>query len=136
MLKRLVGNRRGATAIEYGLIASLIGVGSIVALQSTKTGIDDVFCSVSSKMPGNTGLTCAGKTATPGEIDPPVVAEPPAPPPPPPPPANMTQEQYGIFQTMPQGDQDFFLQQYNQCAVGNQATMVFTNGRFNYVSCR
>ena len=40
----------GATAIEYGLIASLIGVAIIAALSSTANGISNTFGNVSAKL--------------------------------------------------------------------------------------
>ncbi|WP_277981562.1 Flp family type IVb pilin [Sphingomonas phyllosphaerae] len=33
MFRRLLGNRRGATAIEYGLIAALVAVAAIAAMK-------------------------------------------------------------------------------------------------------
>jgi pilus assembly protein Flp/PilA len=37
--QRLGGNRRGATAIEYGLIVALIGVGAMASFQSLGGGV-------------------------------------------------------------------------------------------------
>lgn len=40
----------GATAIEYGLIAALIGVAIITAVTSVGTGISNTFDNVSAKL--------------------------------------------------------------------------------------
>ena len=42
----------GATAIEYGLIAALVSVAAITALQSLGTSLSEVFTHVSSKVDG------------------------------------------------------------------------------------
>jgi pilus assembly protein Flp/PilA len=43
-------NEEGATAIEYGLIASLIAVVIIAALTALGTGLTNTFTSVSAKL--------------------------------------------------------------------------------------
>ncbi|MET0408748.1 MAG: Flp family type IVb pilin [Hyphomicrobium sp.] len=45
----------GATAIEYGLIAAIVGVGIIAGLKNVKTGLSSTFTAV------NTQLTTATK---------------------------------------------------------------------------
>lgn len=40
----------GATAIEYGLIAALIAVAAIAAMQAVGTGLNNTFTDVSSKL--------------------------------------------------------------------------------------
>ena len=45
----------GATAIEYGLIAAIVGVGIIAGLKNVKTGLSSTFTAV------NTQLTSATK---------------------------------------------------------------------------
>lgn len=50
-------NEVGATAIEYGLIAALISVGIITAVQLVGTNLSSVFTNVSSTL---------GKAATTG----------------------------------------------------------------------
>ena len=42
----------GATAIEYGLIAALVSVAAITALQSLGSSLGEVFSHVSSKVDG------------------------------------------------------------------------------------
>jgi pilus assembly protein Flp/PilA len=53
MLKKLSGNRSGATAIEYGLIAGLVAVAIVVAVTATGTRLNTLFGTV------NTDLTAA-----------------------------------------------------------------------------
>lgn len=50
MLKRFLNDESGATAIEYGLIAALIGVAIIVAVTSVGTELSGVFDRVSGKL--------------------------------------------------------------------------------------
>ncbi len=50
MLKRFLKNEDGATAIEYGLIAALIGVAIIVAVTAVGTSLNDTFTNVSTKL--------------------------------------------------------------------------------------
>lgn len=54
MLKRFLKNEDGATAIEYGLIAALIGVAIIVAVGSVGTGLQGTFNQVAAKLGGGT----------------------------------------------------------------------------------
>ena len=49
-IKRLLSEERGATAIEYGLIAGLIAVVIIGALTLTGTSLQSVFENVSDKL--------------------------------------------------------------------------------------
>jgi pilus assembly protein Flp/PilA len=42
-LARFAYDESGATAIEYGLIAAIIGVGIVAALTQVKTGLTNVF---------------------------------------------------------------------------------------------
>ena len=41
--KKLLRNEEGATAIEYGLIAALIAVAAITAMQNLGTQLQDTF---------------------------------------------------------------------------------------------
>jgi pilus assembly protein Flp/PilA len=43
MIKKLIANSKGATAIEYGLIAALIAVAGISAFQTVGDGIKGTF---------------------------------------------------------------------------------------------
>ena len=49
-IKKLVRNEEGATAIEYGLIAALIAVAAITAMQSLGNNLESTFNKVSSNM--------------------------------------------------------------------------------------
>ena len=49
-LKRLIGETRGATAIEYGLIAALIAVAAIGAMATLGTKLTNTFSNVSNNM--------------------------------------------------------------------------------------
>jgi len=51
-IKRFFQNECGVTAIEYGLIAALIGVGIITAVGLLGTGLNNTFNSVSTKLSG------------------------------------------------------------------------------------
>lgn len=50
MLKRFLKNEDGATAIEYGLIAALIGVAIIVAVTAVGTGLQGTFNEVAGEL--------------------------------------------------------------------------------------
>ena len=47
---RLIKNEKGATAIEYGLIAALIAVAAIAAMGSVGTKLGTTFNSVASQL--------------------------------------------------------------------------------------
>jgi len=49
-LRRILRNERGATAIEYTLIASLIAVAAIAAMTSVGTKVNAVMSNVASAM--------------------------------------------------------------------------------------
>ena len=46
ILSRFVKDESGATAIEYGLIAAIGGVGIITALGTLQDGLDGIFTNV------------------------------------------------------------------------------------------
>ena len=50
--KNLLRDEAGATAIEYGLIAALIAVAAITAMQGLGTQLSSTFTKVSSSMSG------------------------------------------------------------------------------------
>jgi pilus assembly protein Flp/PilA len=52
-LRNLFANRKGATAIEYGLIAALIAVAAIAAMQGLGGSLNTTFNKVSTSMPTN-----------------------------------------------------------------------------------
>ncbi len=49
-IKKLVRDEQGATAIEYGLIAALIAVAAITAMQSLGNELGDTFSNVATTM--------------------------------------------------------------------------------------
>ena len=51
-IKKLIRNNAGATAIEYGLIAALIAVAAITAMQGLGTQLGKTFNTTSTKMSG------------------------------------------------------------------------------------
>jgi len=51
-IRKLIRDGRGATAIEYGLIAALIAVAAIAAMQGLGTSLTTTFNNVSSGMNG------------------------------------------------------------------------------------
>ncbi|HTU11342.1 MAG TPA: Flp family type IVb pilin [Allosphingosinicella sp.] len=52
IIRRIVRNQRAATAIEYGLIAALIAVAAIAAMQGFGSSIRTTFNNASSAMKG------------------------------------------------------------------------------------
>ena len=52
LLAKLFHDERGATAIEYGLIAALIAVAAIAAMQGLGNELKSTFNSTSSAMSG------------------------------------------------------------------------------------
>lgn len=50
LVQLLIKNKAGATAIEYGLIASLIAVGIIVATTALGTNISTTFDTIATEL--------------------------------------------------------------------------------------
>lgn len=50
LFNRFVQGESGATAIEYGLIAAVIGVGIITALTNVKTSLNTKFTTISTEL--------------------------------------------------------------------------------------
>ncbi len=50
ILARFVNDESGATAIEYGLIAAIVGVGIITGLTTLKTGLNSLFSTVNTNL--------------------------------------------------------------------------------------
>jgi pilus assembly protein Flp/PilA len=50
LLKSFVNNERGATAIEYGLIAASISIAIIVAVTSVGSSLNTTFSNVSNAL--------------------------------------------------------------------------------------
>ena len=51
-IRKLARDKKGATAIEYGLIAALIAVAAIAAMQGLGTSLSTTFNNVSTSMTG------------------------------------------------------------------------------------
>ncbi len=49
-INKLIRDEQGATAIEYGLIAALIAVAAITAMQGLGNELDSTFTATSGKM--------------------------------------------------------------------------------------
>jgi pilus assembly protein Flp/PilA len=49
-IRKIFGNNKGATAIEYGLIAALIAVAAIAAMQGLGNQLNKTFGNVTSNM--------------------------------------------------------------------------------------
>jgi pilus assembly protein Flp/PilA len=49
-LNRFLKDESGATAIEYGLIAAIVGVGIIVGLTQLSTGLNTLFGNVNTQL--------------------------------------------------------------------------------------
>ena len=56
-LKTFVSDDSGATAIEYGLIAALVSVAAVVALQGLGSSLQNMFTTVSTTL--NTAVASA-----------------------------------------------------------------------------
>lgn len=52
MLTKIARDKRGATAIEYGVIAALISLAAVIALQSLGLNLADIFTSATDAMAG------------------------------------------------------------------------------------
>ncbi len=50
MLKLLLADEGGATAIEYGLIAALIAIASIIAFQTLGLNLVDIFTTLANAL--------------------------------------------------------------------------------------
>ncbi len=67
-LKNLINDESGATAIEYGLIAALVSVAAIVALQTMGTSLNSIFTVVSTNL--QDAADAASGTTPPAEEEP------------------------------------------------------------------
>ena len=56
--RRMFKDKSGATAIEYGLIAALVSVAAVVALQNLGSSLNTMFSTVSSQL--DTAVAAAG----------------------------------------------------------------------------
>jgi pilus assembly protein Flp/PilA len=65
-IQSFVRDESGATAIEYGLIAALVSVAAIVALQALGGSLKEIFGIVSSNLSSAAAKATAGATTTGG----------------------------------------------------------------------
>jgi pilus assembly protein Flp/PilA len=56
-IRKMFADKKGATAIEYGLIAALIAVAAIGAMGSLGTTLKDTFNDVTTSMGGTASTT-------------------------------------------------------------------------------
>ena len=52
MIRQFIRDQKGATAIEYGLIAALISVAAVTAMTTVGTDLSTVFGTVATKLTG------------------------------------------------------------------------------------
>ncbi|MEX2454953.1 MAG: Flp family type IVb pilin [Rhodospirillaceae bacterium] len=57
IFKDLIRDESGATAIEYGLIAALVSVAAVVALENMGSSLENMFTTVSGKLDTAVGTT-------------------------------------------------------------------------------
>ncbi len=57
LLNKIRRNEEGATAIEYGLIAALVAIALIAALQSLEGGLSGLFNGAADTLTANTPST-------------------------------------------------------------------------------
>lgn len=50
IVKRFASDESGATAIEYGLIAAIVGVGIITGLGYVQDGLETIFTNVQTEL--------------------------------------------------------------------------------------
>ena len=50
IIRKLCKSKRGATAIEYGLIAALISIAAIVAFQALGDSLTSIFSGIASEL--------------------------------------------------------------------------------------
>lgn len=55
MFSRFMKDESGATAIEYGLIAAIVGVGLVAALGTLKDNLSTTFTNVGTSLTGSGG---------------------------------------------------------------------------------
>ena len=52
VVSRFMNDESGATAIEYGLIAAIVGVGIITVLKSVRSELQNTFTKVQTELSG------------------------------------------------------------------------------------
>lgn len=54
-IRKIIRNKKGATAIEYGLIAALVAVAAIVAMKNLGTAVSGTFNNASTQLKNAAG---------------------------------------------------------------------------------
>ena len=57
IVSRFMKDESGATAIEYGLIAAIVGIGIIIGLNALRDGLNGLFNNVADKLDNPGGGT-------------------------------------------------------------------------------
>lgn len=57
LLKKLRTDEKGATAIEYGLIAALVSIAAILGMQALGTSLTGIFTDVSTTLDNSAPVT-------------------------------------------------------------------------------
>jgi pilus assembly protein Flp/PilA len=57
MFSRFMNDESGATAIEYGLIAAIVGVGIITGLGYLRDGLNSTFSTIKNDLANPSGAT-------------------------------------------------------------------------------
>ena len=55
LLKKIMADKNGATAIEYGLIAGLVAIAIVSAVTTTGSDLSSVFTAVNTKLTAAAG---------------------------------------------------------------------------------
>ncbi len=50
LINRFVADEQGATAIEYGLIAAIVGIGIVVGLGALRDGLNSLFNNIHTQL--------------------------------------------------------------------------------------
>ena len=64
LIRNLRKDNSGATAIEYGLIAALVSVAAILAMQALGTSLSGMFNAVSTSLDNNAPASSSSTTTT------------------------------------------------------------------------
>ena len=63
-IRKLIKDKKGATAIEYGLIAALIAVAAITAMSSLGGNLKNTFNNVSNNLGGSSSSSSGGSSSS------------------------------------------------------------------------
>lgn len=60
IIRKIFGDNKGATAIEYGLIAALVAVAAIVAMRNLGGSIKNTFATAGANLDGASSAAASG----------------------------------------------------------------------------